>query len=269
MKNKRNEGLNAITKNTPSLVKKGCDGFRSKKMKLKQQNDVRHKNKKVAFTLAEILITLGIIGVVVALTIPTLLANYKKKATVAKLKKVYTTLNQAYRLSEAEYASSAEWANDIQEVNTENVKKYVEKYWLPYLKIIKNCSSSRDCSYPNPAKTLNNSEGLDIVGNDRYTLILPDGIMLAIVPFDWDGKNHVINGRQSFYVDLNGAKAPNVIGKDVFVFTLNLVNNRIDAFCQQGNLSGINQNCSYSGPGHCCAAKIIRDGWEIKNDYPW
>ena len=225
--------------------------------------------KYKGFTLAEVLITLGIIGIVASLTLPNIVANYKKKATVAKLKKVYTTLNQAYILSEAEYGSSAEWANDIQEVNTENVKKYVEKYWLPYLKIIKSCGRSGDCSYPNPAKALNDSEVLHIVGNNRYTLILPDGIMLAIVPFSWDGKNQVINGNQSFYVDLNGAKAPNVIGKDVFIFVLNPVNNRIDANCQQANSSAIDQSCSYSGVGHCCAAKIIRDGWEIKNDYPW
>ena len=37
-----------------------------------------------AFTLAEILITLGIIGVVAAMTIPTLITNYQKKQTVTK-----------------------------------------------------------------------------------------------------------------------------------------------------------------------------------------
>jgi len=57
---------------------------------------------KHGFTLAEILITLGVIGVVSALTLPTLIKNYQKKETVAKLQKAISVLNQAYRLSNDE-----------------------------------------------------------------------------------------------------------------------------------------------------------------------
>ena len=46
---------------------------------------------KNAFTLAEVLITLGIIGVVAAMTMPSLIASHKEKETVSKLKKVYST----------------------------------------------------------------------------------------------------------------------------------------------------------------------------------
>ena len=64
----------------------------------------RHSNadlhKKVAFTLAEVLITLGIIGVVAALTIPNVVSNYKKKVVETRLAKLYSVLNQAVELSE-------------------------------------------------------------------------------------------------------------------------------------------------------------------------
>ncbi len=52
------------------------------------------KNRRAAFTLAEVLITLGIIGVVAALTIPTLIANYKKKQAISKLQKNNFTVIQ-------------------------------------------------------------------------------------------------------------------------------------------------------------------------------
>ena len=51
-------------------------------------------NKK-AFTLAEVLITLGIIGVVAALTMPVLIANYKNKVFITKTKKVYSNIQNA------------------------------------------------------------------------------------------------------------------------------------------------------------------------------
>lgn len=61
----------------------------------------RHATKaKLAFTLAEVLITLGIIGVVAALTIPSLMTKYHRMTVETKLKKFYSTMNQAIKLSE-------------------------------------------------------------------------------------------------------------------------------------------------------------------------
>ena len=52
--------------------------------------------EKKAFTLAEILITLSILGVVAAITIPTIINKNSEKITVAKVKKIYATLNNAF-----------------------------------------------------------------------------------------------------------------------------------------------------------------------------
>ena len=49
---------------------------------------------KKGFTLAEVLITLGIIGVVAALTLPSLIQNYKEKATVTAVKESYSILRK-------------------------------------------------------------------------------------------------------------------------------------------------------------------------------
>ena len=65
-------------------------------------------NKK-GFTLAEVLITLGIIGVVAAMTLPTLIQNYRKHEVETKLAKVYSVVNQAIKLSTVEYGEPAEW----------------------------------------------------------------------------------------------------------------------------------------------------------------
>ena len=65
--------------------------------------------KKSAFTLAEVLITLAIIGVVAAMTIPTLISNYKEKVTVTKIKNFYSYFSNAYQLAKVDHGPISQW----------------------------------------------------------------------------------------------------------------------------------------------------------------
>ena len=71
--------------------------------------DMSDNIRRVAFTLAEVLITLGIIGIVAAMTIPTLISKYTEKQTVTHLIKVYTTLSNAFQMVNAEYGPISTW----------------------------------------------------------------------------------------------------------------------------------------------------------------
>lgn len=71
-------------------------------------------NKHNAFTLAEVLITLGIIGVVAAMTLPTVINNYKKQVAVNKLKKFYSVMTQAIQTEEARNDSLEYWMPDCE-----------------------------------------------------------------------------------------------------------------------------------------------------------
>lgn len=53
-----------------------------------------------AFTLAEVLITLGIIGIIAAMTIPNIIAGYRKNVVETRLAKLYSSINQAIKISE-------------------------------------------------------------------------------------------------------------------------------------------------------------------------
>lgn len=74
------------------------------------------KHNPKGFTLAEVLITLGIIGVVAAITIPSLISNYQKKSTVTQLKKTYATISNAIRLSEDENGELSGWEFEKMEI---------------------------------------------------------------------------------------------------------------------------------------------------------
>ena len=90
--------------------------------------------RKSAFTLAEVLITLAIIGVVAAMTIPTLVQNYKKRHVPIALLKFYTTFNQAIHLSETENGSIKTWSNVDVGFNAESMKDWWDKYMAKYYK---------------------------------------------------------------------------------------------------------------------------------------
>ena len=102
---------------------------------------------RVAFTLAEVLITLGIIGVVAAMTLPTLVQNYQKRVVETRLQKFYSAINQAVRLAEVEYGDKKIWFEDLAGATIDNEgrpvegssesEKWFNKYLAPHLKIIK------------------------------------------------------------------------------------------------------------------------------------
>ncbi len=89
--------------------------------------------KKQAFTLAEVLITLGIIGVVAAMTIPILMTAYRKKQTVTRLKRAYSIVQQSIRLSEDENGEVESWdtklnGDEFFKTYLANYIKYLDKY---------------------------------------------------------------------------------------------------------------------------------------------
>lgn len=100
--------------------------------------------KYVAFTLAEVLITLGIIGVVAAMTLPALVSKYQKQVTVNRLKRSYTTLSQMFNMARKDYGDPNEWSFSFGDYD--NGKNFAvilpmvaKTYFLPYLDVIDDC----------------------------------------------------------------------------------------------------------------------------------
>ena len=97
---------------------------------------LHHHKLKNGFTLAEVLITLGIIGVVAALTIPTLIGNYQKKEVAVRLQKMYNTIQNAISLAEEENGPSEYWLFDNDEKATE--------FYNTQIKSKMNCVKTKD-----------------------------------------------------------------------------------------------------------------------------
>ncbi len=193
---------------------------------------------KKAFTLAEVLITLGIIGVVAALTIPTVIASYRKQEASARTKKFYSTIQQAFIMSESEFGPSNEWERE------ENAKKNFMKYLAPYM----NYSTITD--------------------EDQPTVYFADGSLFELK----DG------GCLDFNFDVNGMKLPNKNGIDRFYFPLCFTDSQREfwhgnpkqAFGTYEGRANTREEalilCKNS-PSYCSRLLQI-DDWEIKKDFP-
>src|SRR5574344_871853 len=160
--------------------------------------------QKVAFTLAEVLITLGIIGVVAALTLPTLIANYREKQTVTRLKKEYSTIAQAYTMAITNDGEFADWftGNETSLQKGQVFYEHVSKY----MNIAKNCGSNPGCFTPRQIKTLDGRLGGNYDNEfDQPKIILADGSswMFFVSTVNCTGENTFCG---NIKVDIDGPK---------------------------------------------------------------
>lgn len=105
--------------------------------------------KKNAFTLAEVLVTLGIVGVIAAMTLPSLINKYQEKATVTKLKKFYNILSQCYLSSTQKYGTPDEWGifgRDAGSSNDDEENYEAQNSILIRDKLFENVKKLTDCN---------------------------------------------------------------------------------------------------------------------------
>ena len=226
-----------------------------------------HKVEK-GFTLAEVLITLGIIGVVAALTMPSLIANYQEKVLVNQAKRSYSIIMNAINRYNIDHESIGDNSvlMDASKSSLEVIEDF-SKYFNGVVLCGKNSSDNCDLSYKiKYLEARNDGSGSNasthILGSP---MILNDGTVVAIwretttsggcaynftsIDTDSDG-NYIKNPDGSYQttdhtstrcgrimVDTNGKKGPNRVGSDVFTF--HIYSNKISFSDSEGNLNYI------------------------------
>lgn len=218
--------------------------------------------KKTAFTLAEVLITLGVIGVVAAITIPGLMTAHKKHVTATKLERAVSVITQAIRLSENENGQMENWDKTLDN------ETFINTYFRPYLTIMQICSSTNPCGYSSTFKTMsgNNNAGYSNPFHaDRMGLLTSDSITYF---YSKVTTNVTLSNDQMIIIDINGKDKPNTFGKDVFFFIRNEDADSVIPYGGDKSYNEIKNDCSQNGSGYYCAAWIRQHGWKIPNGYP-
>ena len=202
-------------------------------------------HRYTAFTLAEILIVLGIIGIIAQITIPNLISNFEEQSTITRLKKFYSTLEQASIKQRMNYEDMT-FASVLSNFNV--IKKCVGAF------------SCADQTYKNFNKQNNVQWGINDIFTQAHYAILNDG---SILREGVGGANcNIVRGAgrgltsicSEFSIDINGNKKPNQTGRDVFYFYITK-DAGVIPFGTNDETSYPFSTCLSSGLG--CAAWVI------------
>jgi len=230
---------------------------------------------KRGFTLAEILITLGIIGVVAAMTIPSLYNSIQKQITVSRLQKTYSELANAAKLA-------IDTSGGLLIVGEGTSRQRFEKYLAPHLKSTPTKIQRNSLIYYTPGGS--RETGLNLIRSNSTEYILPSGVSILVDDNEVPSAHHTWIRQLNIMIDLNGYnKPPNKFGRDAFIMVLFSNDNIGLHYSDDGEggevkrtreqllngPSGCNYQCNRRGRGMWCGALIQQDGWKISNDYPW
>ncbi len=228
---------------------------------------------KKGFTLAEVLITLGIIGIVSAMTIPTLSAKIQKRKLESQIKVAYAEIQQAMKMAENDGMALNSKFKDNSDTE---MQEWVNSYIVPNIKTENICLNKVGCWHKkgtvkdlqgNPSPW-DNDNGL---GFNIITFKTAKGVY-----YNLDGMSQMrmqtlfgVSSADSeglvIYFDANGDRKPNKIGIDIYAMCMS----------EKGWLPAgynktpqeIKQNCE-RGNGYWCLKHVINSGWTI-NDKVW
>ena len=239
--------------------------------------------RKVAFTLAEVLITLGIIGIVAAMTMPALITKHQQVVAVNKLKKSYSVLQNAVSamiaandtIPPAKMSFVYQLWDHPTYFNPDMFSEEFDKYLMHTESVAVDPLASQTlkmCANGNE-----NHKGYTFINGNNYNWnnirhywVLKDGTCVGLKTtsnWNWlesDNQNDWV----VFYVDIDGSyRGYNRFGRDTFAFTFN-PDGKIVPFGI--NIDSNNYfSCRRGAAGLYCTAKLVKDGWQIKKDYPW
>ena len=237
------------------------------------------KQLKLGFTLAEVLITLGIIGVIAALTIPTLIMNYRKIVVENQLKSTYSIISQAIKLAEVENgvgfeinSSSIGDYNDVNGYSFEHSEYVFDTYFRKYFKIL-NAYSKSDTQTFFSYRQYNGHNMIYPSKSKCYKLVNGIGIC------------YTANGNDDmgyFYIYLNPNKKVKIAGRDVFSLEFKRVNGTFKLYQMiddvykdserqkyiDGCVSSNTFPVSYYTGLMVCSFLIWHNNFKIPDDYP-
>ena len=210
------------------------------------------KSFKMGFTLAEILVTIGIIGVVAAVSMPSLIANVQKNTYVTQFHKAYSDISNVM----VKYMSD-EKVESLKEAGLSN--NSFSTFFNNYFNVVKKCDNFTDCF--SDSYTYLDGAQLSLSGTGYYSVLLESGAAIGLKSTSTPSLPYVL------IIDVNGQKAPNRVARDLFAIYLTpdgkFYKNSAAHECGASFDKCRGGTGNYITCSRNCFAKIIKDNWEM------
>lgn len=217
---------------------------------------------KKGFALAEVLITLVIIGVIAVLTIPNLVVKYQKHILETQLKKVFSVVSEGVSSAIVKSGAVSDWPWD----DVDALEKEVLSSNFKYEKVYKFRQPVTESKYFCDAKY-----NYQWINGSGITSPLPGGAQSPVgIEFE-DGTCVVMDKRGYVFFDINGSKVlPNQLARDLFFLKIDEKKGVLTSMSTGESMCpDVISSYPVSDPhlGTSCIWRIIRDGWKITYDY--
>ena len=219
--------------------------------------------RKLAFTLAEVLITLGIIGIIAALTMPSLVNKINKKHWITGYKKTYSELSQVHQLLNSEsgdlYMAECRDFDDV----------CLRDLFAAKMKVIESCHAvapnkcQANSTFLNGAvRGINNTVNINaswpaVVTASGYSVKFRFHISDCAEYSEKYSNMGKLTTCGWVQIDVNGLKKPNVVGKDIYF--VNIYKNKLVPLpTDQRNNDTLKEDCEH-GEGVGCSTIYLQE----------
>lgn len=227
-------------------------------------------NKKFAFTLTEVLVTLSIIGVVSALTVPTLMNQYQKKAQAVQIRKSANEIMSAIdMLTTEEGKTTFKKTSVFTDVLPDNTAvNGIENLITKHLKVIKTCEEkAAGCFAAENYRSITNTDPSAFTCEGK-SYVLANSAAICV--------SRTIGEKEKYLtvqIDTNGIDKPNIGGRDMFVFDINengdFRNSEIKceggsgggSICTEDEITFSAATCTASALGSNCFGVLSENNW--------
>lgn len=178
----------------------------------------------MAFTYAELMIVMGVLGIVATHTLPVLYDDFQRSLTMVRLQKNYAVFYTGIDTAIKENGSPDNWGLTDDAAGLSNLNSVVSQYF----RLNKNCDTAEGCFPDANYKNMKGVDNPDAINEDTdYTKFrLVDGTSIALSQLDencdlnWGDTEKLQHVCGEIFIDINGDSAPNTYGKDLFGFVL-------------------------------------------------
>ena len=215
---------------------------------------------KKAFTLTEIIVTLSIIGIIAALTIPAIMKGYRERVYSSQLRKAVSTIENSAKtaISDEHAESFFETTSGLREPDTSEGEEACSQgacYFLTnYFKNSKIGCGAGTC-FASGYKT---PDGTNAGSHFGYCVLTVSGAAICM----WNSPS----AERSFLaIDINGTDAPNITGVDAYVLEIGS-DGSVKDWKNDPDQCNIEAEDDYEHIGKYaqgCLQKVMNNNWKV------